>query len=142
MVTNEPRAHSLQKAGSMKWIAGIVAGLCLVGCGVGVDDPEGLAASGYEAVRSTEQLAAGATDAEGTAGGDDAFDSVETRAPTSQPGVSDPAPAYVTPAGGEVSAPQDPIPAVDPVQKPLPATPFGDGHPDMNKPGTDPRTRM
>lgn len=141
MVTNEPRAHSLQKAGSMKWIVGIVAGLCLVGCGVGVDDPEGLAASGYEAVRSTEQLAADGTDADGTAGGEDALDSVQTKASTSQPGVSDPAPSYVPP-GGEVSAPQDPIPAVDPVQKPLPVAPFGDEYPDMNKPGTDPRTGM
>lgn len=149
METNEPRAHSLHKAASMKWIVGIVAGMCLVGCGVGVNDPAGQVADGLEVAAQTTSFlsreeaealgAALASDADAETGAE-AGEQEETAQTRKEDGVSTTSVVPVTPPGGEVAAPQDPIPAVDPLQNPL--NPLRGGLPPPTDPGTDPRTGM
>jgi hypothetical protein len=91
-------ARCLQKGLAMKAIVGIVAGLVVLGagCGVGMDDPEGMAAVGEAYGQSQAALAA-------PGGGQ----------------LGQPLPPLLSP-GGPVAAPLDPIPYKDPdPQEPL-----------------------
>ncbi|MBX5483744.1 MAG: hypothetical protein IRZ16_18120 [Myxococcaceae bacterium] len=104
----------------MKCIVGILAAALLVGCGVGVDDPEGLAAAG-DAYAITAQGLVG----DGLTG---AAPGVVSDPAVGLPLQKDVPTAFSTSigggGGGTVSAPQDPIPAFERKQ------PGGSGAPD------------
>lgn len=114
----EIRAHSLQIHAGMKWTVAIVAAslLGLIGCGVGVDDPEGMAAAGYDIGTSASAL----TEEEPSEGEDTSTGGSASTTGTAQSKTSlkDP---------GTVSAPQDPIPAVENQPAPVTDVPFQTG---------------
>ncbi len=111
-------AYGLQKRLAMKRIVGFLAvAACITGCGVGVDDPEGLAA----VMESSFALGSNTT--------------VQVDSPSAQqnntPRSGTPLSLFGAPisnlGGGTVSAPQDPIPAFDPLMGPPVSVP--PGHP-------------
>lgn len=102
-------AYRLHIFGRMKWTVGILAAALIVGCGVGVDDPEGQAAAGIAIVSDTQALDADedtsvtqGTSSSGAADGGTSSSSEPATSGTSLGGPSSPN-----------QAPQDPIPAID-----------------------------
>lgn len=88
-------ARRLQPIPGVKRIAGILAAATLWGCGVGADDPEGLAAAGVVYGADGQRLKAEVTSTTSTG-----------------------ATSVVAP-GSPTSAPQDPIPAIDGSRTPV-----------------------
>lgn len=103
MGTNKSGARSLHMSSRMKLRVAIVAVAVLVGCGVGMDDPEGYAAAGYGEMGQSSQHLTGtpAEDAQ----------KAQTREDDGVPQTG--GGAVVTGGSGNVSAPQDPIPAFE-----------------------------
>ena len=125
MGTDSSRARGLQLRSGMKWIAAILAAGLFVGCGVGVDDPEGLLASGYEDVGSSQQ---GLTAVDGAGSMDGGVGA----------GMGMYVPNNTLAGAGPVSSPQDPIPAFQ--ARPLPTrAPTQQGLPLTAPSGDDPR---